>query len=236
MGAPLAFIMLLSWIAAWRHSSAYDKTLATIVGLFVLILPFINTSAASRYLATTTPFFSALLVRLIWRIRTGEIGIWLNRYRLRLVIGASAAVIYLSTAVGGIGLVFYCLCGADFGRVVNRVATVVGPEARVYAPPIFWAGNGRYRYGPFLLVPEGIFLTEAIEMARKHDFDYAVRTSWIIVRPERIRRPPRSMPGFRNCLGDHLCRLFGTKVDEFHDPFYGPIEVYRLDWSKSPGM
>jgi hypothetical protein len=27
-----------------------------------------------------------------------------------------------------------------------------------------------------------------------------------------------------------VCRKFGTKVDEFYDPYYGPIEIYKLHW------
>ena len=39
------------------------------------------------------------------------------------------------------------------------------------------------------------------------------------------------MPDFRiDKLGDQLCRVYGTKVDEFYDPHYGPIEIYRLGW------
>ena len=128
---------------------------------------------------------------------------------------------------------FYHLRGADFTKVINRVASVVGPGSRVYGDPIFWVGHDQYRYGPYLITYEGILLTEAIEMVRKHGFDYGVRTAWLLAPPMGYAEPPRSMPNFRKyCLGDHICRIFGTKIDEFHDPYYGPIEIYKLNWDK----
>ncbi|MHC4474828.1 MAG: ArnT family glycosyltransferase [Planctomycetota bacterium] len=232
-GAALAVVMLVSWVAAWRRSSTADRTVATIIGLFVLILPFASINPTGQYLAAITGLFSALLVRLIWWIRAGEIGIWPNRYKLRSVIAIGTMVIYLSTAIAAIGMVFYRLRGADFDRVIDRVAKVVGPQGHVVGDPIFWIGHDRYRYGPYLVVPQGIRLTKAIEMVREHDFDYAVRTFWLHVAPGGIARPPRSMPKFREeCLLDQVCRIFGTKVDEFYDPYYGPIEIYKLNWDR----
>lgn len=234
-GAPLAAIMVISWAAAWFRSSAADKTIAAIPAVFALILPFASVNPSGRYLAATTPFFGALMIRLVWRTMAGKLGAWQKSYKLRLVAGISAAAVYLSTSVAAVGLIFIFQRGADFRQVVDRVASVVGPESRVYGDPIFWIGHERYRYGPYLIT-EGMPLTEAIAMVRRHDFDYAVKTSWIIAPPKGITRPPRAMPEFRvQLLCDHLCRLFGTKVDEFYDPYYGPIEIYKLDWDRLRG-
>jgi len=132
-----------------------------------------------------------------------------------------------------ISIVFYRLRGADFARVIDRVASVVGPGSSVYGEHIFWVGYERYRYGPYLVTYKPISLRRAIDAVIKHRFDHAVRTAWLFKSPTGIARPPRSMPGFRNdCLGDYVCRLFGTKIDEFHDPYYGPIEIYGLNWNK----
>jgi hypothetical protein len=233
-GAPLAVIMFVSWVVGWYRSSAADKTLATVIAVFALILHFASVHPTSRYLAATTPFFSALMVRLIWRIMAAGGIIWQNWYKSRFAISASIVVIYLSTCVAAIGLMFYHLRGADFTRVIDRVASVVGPESRVYGDPIFWVGHQRYQYGPYLITYERILLTKAIDMVRKHSFDYAVRTAWLLAPPMGYAEPPRSMPDFRNdCLGDHVCRIFGTKIDEFHDPYYGPIEIYELNWDNN---
>lgn len=230
-GAPLAVIMFVSWIVAWYRSSAADKTLAAIIVLFALTLPFAVVSPYARYLVAITPFFNALMVRLFWRIIVNKSVIWQNWYKFRLAISAGAAVIYLSMCITAIGLMFYCLRGADFTRVINRVASVVDSESRLYGDPIFWVGHDQYQYGPYTMIYEGIFLTDAIEMVRKHGFDYVVRTAWLLSPPRGFGRPPDVMPAFRdNCLDDHICRLFGTKIDEFYDPYYGPIEIYKLNW------
>ncbi len=232
-GLPLAVIMALSWIGAWYRSSAAEKTLATIIGLFVLILPLATVNRTPRYLAAITPFFSALIIRLAWRIMTGELNFWRRRPKLRAGLAAGMAAVYLATCIAAVSLMLCCLRKADFNRVIDRVAAKVGPGSRVYGDPIFWVGHDKYRYGPYLITYEGIPLTEAIEKLRKHRFDYAIRTAWLISPPKGIGKPPRSMPDFRKgCLGDHLCRIFGTKTDEFYDPYYGPIEIYRLDWDR----
>jgi len=232
-GAPLAIVMLISWTLAWYRSSAADKSLATIIVLFALILPFAIVTPYARYLVATTPFFSALMVRLFWRVMADKGVIWQNWYKFRFAISVGTAVIYLSTSLVVIGLVFYRLRGADFTRVVNRVALMVGPESRVYGDPIFWVGHNKYQYGPWLWVNDPITLGQAVEWAFKHRFDYAIRTSWLVSPPRGFAQPPWSMPDFRKGeLGDHLCQIFGTKIDEFYDPYYGPIEIYKLDWDK----
>jgi hypothetical protein len=232
-GAPLAAIMLVSWILAWYRSTAADKALATIIILLALTLPFATVSPTARYLVAITPFFGALMVRLIWRVTAGKGVILQNWYKLRFAISVGTAVIYLSTCITFIGLMFYCLRGADFTRVINRVASVVGPESRVYGDPIFWVGHAQYQYGPYPITYEDTHLADAIKKVRKHNFDYAVRTSWLIAPPNGFRKPPEVMPTFRDdVLDDWVCRIFGTKIDEFRDPYYGPIEIYKLNWDK----
>ncbi|MFZ0033616.1 MAG: glycosyltransferase family 39 protein [Sedimentisphaerales bacterium] len=232
-GAPLAIIMLVSWILAWYRSTAADKVLATIIVFLAMTLPFASVSPTAQYLVAITPFLSALVVRLIWRVTEGNGVIWRNWYNFRFAIGVGTAVIYLSICVTFIGLMFYCLRGADFTRVINRVASVVGPEGRVYGDPVFWVGHDRYRYGPYLITYEDILLKDAIKMVRKHNFDYAVRTAWLIAPPIGFGRLPDVMPKFRDsCIGDWVCRIFGTKINEFRDPYYGPIEIYKLNWDK----
>jgi hypothetical protein len=233
-GIPLAIIVLVSWILAWYRSSAADKMLATITVLFVLILPFASVSRTARYLVVVVPFFCALVVRLIWRVIEGEGVVWQQRHKTRLAIGVGMAVVYLSMCFVYIGLMFYFLRGADFTKVVNRVASVVGPDSRVYGNPVFWVGHERYRYGPYMIEYGDVRLKKAIDIVRKHKFDYAVKTNWLIAPPRGFRRLSDVMPPFRDdCLGDWVCRKFGTKVDEFYDPYYGPIEIYKLNWDDS---
>lgn len=232
-GVPITIIMLVSWILAWYRSTAADKALATIIALFALILPFATVSPTSRYLVAITPLFCALIVRLIWRIMAGKDVIWQNWHKFRFAISVGAAAIYLSTCITFIGLMFYCLRGADFTRVINHVASVVGHESRVCGSPIFWAGHYRYQYGPYIIAYEDMKLKKAIDMVRKYNFNYAIRTSWLVSPPSGIAQPPFSMPDFRDdCLNDWVCRIFGTKIDEFYDPYYGSIEIYKLNWDK----
>ncbi len=232
-GAPLAAIMFVSWIVAWYRSSKAEKTLATIIVLFVLILPFTTINTTAQYLAAVTPFFSALVVRLLWRIMARRAVIWQSWYKSRFVIGTAVAFVYLSTCTVAVGLMFYHLRGADFTKVINHVASVVGPDSRVYGDPIFWLGHDRYKYGPYLMVHmrEPVIVSEYYSWAFKHRFGYAVRTAWLLAPPMGFGRLRDVMPPFReNWIGDWLCYRFGTKIYEFYDPYYGPMEIYRLNW------
>ena len=230
-GAPLALIMFLSWTLAWYRSSAAEKALATIIALFALSLTFTTVSYTARYLVAITPFFCALMIRLVWRI-IADSGVFLqNWYKSRFVVGISIVAIYVLMCVVAISIVFYRLRGADFARVIDRVASVVGPGSSVYGEHIFWVGYERYRYGPYLVTYKPISLRRAIDVVRKHRFDYAVRTAWLFKSPTGIAEPPPSMPDFRRGYPlDHVCQMFGTKIDEFRDPYYGPVEIYKLTW------
>jgi 4-amino-4-deoxy-L-arabinose transferase-like glycosyltransferase len=235
-GAGLGVIMFASWALAWYRSSRAEKTLATTVGLFVLILSFLSIHAQTRYLSAIVPFFGALIIRLVWRA-TAAVGgagrqIW---RRPRALLGIVAGAVYFLTNIAAIGLMFDYYRDADLTRMINRVASVVSPESRLYGSPIFWMGHKQYRYGPWPLTPvphKRISLATGIEMVRKHRFDYAVRTAWYVI-IDQVLRPPASMPDFKDdLLVDQVCRIFGTKVDEFYDPYYGPIEIYKLDWDR----
>jgi len=234
-GAPLAIVMLTSWVLVWHRSSTTDKTIATIIALFIFILPFTSVNATGRYLVAIVPFSSTLIVRLIWRIIKGNDVILQKYHKTRLAISMCTTVVYLSTCIFAIGLLFHRFLGADFDKVINQVASVVEPNSRVYGDPVLWFGHERYQYGPWLYIPENetITLRAAINWAAKHRFDYAVRTAWKATIPMGIQLPPRSMPDLKDgFLGDYICRIFGTKVEEFYDPYYGAMEIYKLDWNK----
>jgi len=232
-GVPLAGIMLSSWLLAWYRSTSADKILATIIGLFSVVLPFAATNTASRYLVALTPFFCALMVRLLWRIIAGSGVLLQHWYKFRLVVGASIAVIYMSMCITAISIMFYRLRGADFTRVLDRVASVVDREDRVYGDGIFWIGHDRYRYGPYPIDFSVTPWQQTIEMVRKHRFDYAVRTAWSWASSHGVALPPADMPDFRPSYTlDQVCSRFGTKVDEFRDPYFGPVEIYELNWDK----
>ena len=230
-GAPLAIIMLASWIVAWYRSSSTDKTIATIIALFVFILSFASVNTTGRYLVAIVPFSSALITRLLWRIITGSSVILQNWQKTRFAIGTCIVIVYLSTCIFAIALLFYRFLGADPYKIINRVASIVGPDSRVYGDPMLWFGHEQYQYGPWIYISENepITVREAINWAFKYRFDYAVRYTTFF----GFGQPPKSMPDFRDwCLDDYICRIFGTKVDEFYDPYYGPIEIYKLDWNK----
>ena len=107
-------------------------------------------------------------------------------------------------------------------------------EDRVYGAGIFWMGHDRYRYGPFPVDSSVIPFRQTIDMVRKHHFDYAVRTAWLFGSSHGVASPPVDMPDFRPLYTlDQVCKQFGTKVDEFCDPYFGPVEIYKLNWDKS---
>jgi hypothetical protein len=229
-GAPLALIMFFSWILAWYRSSRTDKTVATIIVLFTLILPFSTVSYTPRYLIAIAPFFCALMIRLICRvITTGSQALTQNWYKLRLICGASVVVMYVPVCVVAISVMFHRFRGADFNRVVNRISSVVGSDSHVYGQPILWLGHDQYQYGPFVVFDGPTPAREAINAVFKHRFDYVIRSAWLFRSSYGISKPPKAMPPFRkDCILDQLSFRFGTKIDEFRDPHFGPFEIYKL--------
>jgi hypothetical protein len=230
-GAPLAAVMLTAWLAAWYRSSSAEKILATIIPLFAFLLSFASVNPTGRYLAAIVPFSAALIIRFIWRIITGSSAILQNWLKTRFAIGMCTGFVYLLMCIAGITSLFYYFLGADVNKVIQRIASVVGPDSRVFGNPILWFGHDRYKYGPWIYIPENepVTLRKAINRVSKYRFDYAVRIAYL----SGTQLPPPTMPDFRNdCLDDWICRIFGTKIDEFYDPYYGPIEIYKLNWDK----
>lgn len=231
VGIPLAVIMMACWFWAWYRSNSADKILATIIALFALILPFVSTNVAGRYLAALVPFFCALIVRMVWRVTVEHRAMsgFLNKCCFVSCVGA--AVVYLLVCVAAISMLLYRLHGADFTRVVNRIASVAGGEDSVYGQEVLWIGHNRYRYGPFPLDASTVPFGQTIDMVRKHHFNYAVRSGWTFGSSYGVARPPSEMPSFRTTNPiDNVCKQFGTKVDEFYDPYFGPFEIYKLNW------
>jgi hypothetical protein len=228
-GIPLAIIMFASWLLAWYRSTSFDKTLATIIGLFSLILTFTSINGAARYLAALTPFLCALIVRMVSRIMACN-----GHYKLRFAVSAGIVFVYLSMCITAISLMFYRLHGADFDRVLDRIASVVGREGHVYGEKLLWMGNDRYRYGPFPVDYTVKPWQQTVDMVRKYHFEYAVRTAWSYGSSYGTDSPPATMPDFRpNYTVDQVCKRFGTKIDEFRDPYFGPFEIYKLNWDNN---
>ncbi len=233
-GAPMAAIMALSWFLAWYRSTSAEKILATIIGLYVLILPFASTNTAGRYLVVLIPFFAALILRLVWRIMTGSIVLLQNWRNLRFIICTGIVVIYMSMCITGISLMIYRLRGADFDKVIARVASIINRDDRVFGEEMFWLGNDYYHYGPFPVDASVIPFRQTIDMIRKYNFDYAIRSAWSFSSSHGVASPPSYMPSFRpSIVIDEVCKQFGTKVDEFRDPYFGPFEIYKLNWDIS---
>jgi 4-amino-4-deoxy-L-arabinose transferase-like glycosyltransferase len=232
LGAPLALVMFASWLAAWYRSSATEKASATAIALFALILPLASVNQIPRYLVGVLPFFCILILRLFQRITERANPILKQWYRTRILTGTAMAVIYMATSLPAIGLMFYHLHKADWTKVADRVASVVGPDSRVYGHPVFWFNNNQYQYGLRLYRAKPIPMAELLRWFRKHRFDYIVKTAWSTSGPSRgFSPPPSSMPAFRiNSDTDWLCSKYGSRVDEFYDPYYGPVEIYKLNW------
>jgi hypothetical protein len=153
-----------------------------------------------------------------------------KRPKTRFAAGITIAAIYILTSLIGIGSIFYHLRGADFNRVIDHIASVVEPNDSVYADPIFWFGNKSYTYGPYLISYKEISRREIIRKVRSYEPDYAIRTAWYPVPPLGIEQLPCSMPEFREyCFIDIICKRLGRKIYEFNDPYYGPIEIYKLE-------
>jgi len=230
MGAALGAIMIASWLLAWWRSSQADKVLATIVVLFSVALPFATVNEAGRYLAPVVPFFCALIVRLIWRLMAGHATLFRSWSKFRFAIGMGIVAVYVATCISAIFIMFYRLWGADFDKVLDHIATVVHKEDRVYGDMALWMGHDRYRYGPFPIDYTSVPM-QTVEMVRKYNFDYAVRSAWRFGTSHGISSPPAEMPDWRaDYTIDTICRDYGTKVSEFRDPYFGPFEIYKLDW------
>lgn len=230
-GAPLAVILIVSWLLAWYRSTPGDKILATTIGIFSITLPFATVNTTSRYLVAISPLFCALLVRFVWRsmaARVARPALWMN---YRFITGICIAGVYVVMSCAAISIMFYRLHKADLYKLLDRIASVVNRQDRVYGEMIFWMERDRYRYGPFPTEIRDGTWKQDVEMVIKHRFDYAVRTAWLWGSSHGVASPPANMPAFRPSYTlDQVCSQFGTKIDEFRDPYFGPVEIYKLNW------
>jgi 4-amino-4-deoxy-L-arabinose transferase-like glycosyltransferase len=229
---PIGLIMCFSWVVSWYRSKKEDKVVAIVVAGFSFLLLLGGINGTERYLAVIIPFWSILIIRLIFRLPE-LIQVWVGNVKLIITLQMVIVVIYGSICLIQIGRMFLVLHNADFNLVLEQVAEVTGPDEKIYADPIFWFGHNKFNYGPYLMPFEGMPLKDCIKWARGSQFKYVVRTHWEIHVSFWAEKPPMKSPDFRiNMVSDHLCRWFGTKIYEFYDPYYGPIEIYSLDWKR----
>lgn len=234
IGAPLAAIMLAAWSTAWFRSTRVDKTIATTILLFAVAMPFTTVNSTSRYLIGLTPLFAALMVRMIDRVRTRHPSMKAVWHKSGVAVGAGIGGVYALICLAAIGVMLQRLRGADLTPVLERVAAVTGPDARIYGEAILWMGKDRFRYHVSRSPPTWIVSVRAsIDSVRRHRFEYAVRPAWSFRASHGINRPPASMPAWRpDFIIDRVCEEFGMKIAEFRDPYFGPMEIYKLDWSE----
>jgi hypothetical protein len=238
-GIPIALVMFAGWLAAWWKSTAEDKFAATIVIVYILILPLFSVNQLPDYLVAVIPFFSILVVRFVYRLH--EFTCFNNSKKLYWAIKSAIILIYIISSLAPVMLLLYKQHDADFNRVIDEVAKVVGPKKRVYADPAFWVGHDRYIYGPYLIrYSYNLYLRyydvkDDLQWAYSQSFDYVIRTSWDYGRPSQgFRKIPNKMPDLNNNdFSGFLCKRFGTKVYEFYNEQYGPVEIYKLDWSNA---
>ena len=236
-GIPIALVMFAGWLAAWWKSTAEDKFAATIVTVYILILPLFSVNQFPDYLVAVIPFFGILVVRLVYRLH--EFTCFDNSKKLYWTIKSAIILIYIISSLPPIMLLLYKQHGADFNRVIDEVAKVGGPKKRVYADPVFWVGHDRYIYGPYLIRYDyrtyfriNTAFKDRLQWAYSQSFDYVIRTSWDYGRPPQgFRKIPNKMPDLNNNdFSGFLCKRFGTKVYEFYNEQYGPVEIYKLNW------
>lgn len=226
-GAPLAAVMVLAYVSAWWRSERSDRLMATMILLLALALPFTTVNYTSRYLVGLIPLWAALVLRLAERLARSPHGGNGGPRRGRLIrTGVFGG--YVGLCAVAVAVMFVRLRGADFGRVLDKVASVTGSQARVYGEIAFWLGRDRFAYGPY---PLDHHWRSTVDEVAKHRFDYAVRTAWSLTASEGISRPPARMPPWRGgYIVDTVCRQFGRQVAAFRDPDFGPVEIYRLTW------
>jgi hypothetical protein len=233
-GIPIALVMIAAWLSAWRKSTAEDKFAATVIAVYSLILPFFSVNALPYYLVAVIPFFSILIIRFIYRLRDFA---FLNSSKETYYAAKIAVVLmFVIPSLSAIMLVLYKQRGTNFNVIVNEVAKVVGPNKKIHADPVFWAGHNKYTYGPYLITYNVVKISEALQWAYSQSFEYAIRTSWDGSYPQQgIGKAPNNMPSFRpHLIGDTLCKMFGNKVYAFYNEDYGAIEIYKINWPANP--
>jgi hypothetical protein len=227
-GIGLGILFLIGLIAAFFKSTPYDKTAACIVLLYSFALSVTTVNITSRYLVAMLPFLAALLVRLSQRVFYSASQFNQRYPTIRNLAAGGILAVYILFCTAGISILLYRTHNANFDRVVDRISAITGPKAHIYGPMIFWLGNGKYQYGPF---PLDYHWDQTLAMVEPFHFDYAIRTAWTFTESGGIKTPPVRMREFdsRNTL-DQICRIYGTKVSDFRDPDFGPVEIYKLFW------
>lgn len=229
---PIGLIMAAAWVVAWYKSKRQEKFTAAVVTIYPMMLLLASVNGEQRYLAVIVPYWSMLIGRLIWRV-TNWSYIFGQRFRSGIVLATCIVVTYVGISATLVGHTLFSLCNAKFERVVDKIVAVIRPGAKVYADPIFWFERDKLNYGPYLISFEGITPRDYLQWYRSKRFEYVVRTYWYVGPPDWAQKPIERMSGLSETkFRDTICRLFGTKIHEFHDPYYGPIEIYSLDWSK----
>jgi hypothetical protein len=237
-GFLFALMYVAAWLTAWYRSDKTTKFLASIIIIYTLLLPFAVINKTSRYLVPLIPFFSILLVQLVVRIWNKEIPEGVSSLRVHKVLnkGTSVAIVgsYLLIAIYATSLMFIKQRNADLDNLLDRLALTIPSDKIAIGDMMFWMGKTRFHYGPYPLRSSVAAENDILKSCRKYGYDYAIRTAWDFLSSHGIESPPKSMPPFStDKFVDVICRHYGIKIDEFRDPYFGPVEIYRLHLNKT---
>lgn len=238
-GYPFVLIYGAAWLTAWFRNNKTEKFAAMIIITYALALPFTTINNTSRYLTPLIPFFSILLVRLIAYIWNKRLLENFSTWRIPKILcrGISVGIIgvYLLITISATSLMIVKLRNADLDNLLRRIAQTVPSDGRVVGDKVLWMGKNTFRYGPYPLTSPVATRKEVLMCCKRYNYDYAVRTAWSFNTSHGTASPPGNMPSFRTDQPvDVICRHFGTKIDEFRNPYFGPVEIYRLQWGKKP--
>jgi len=228
LGAPLAAVTAAAFAAAWRGGARGDRAVAFALGVFLVAAPY-GKAQVGRYLFATTPLMALLIARLIERLLRGDAALFRGRPLLARVLAGGVIAAYAATSIVAIGVLFWRVGGSDFDALLERIGRTVGRESLVYGDMLFWLGHEHYRFEP--LHKERV-VEDVSEELREAGVDYVVRTAWEFPSSHAVSMPPLEMPPFRMTSVDRAATQHGILVESFRDPYYGPVEIYRMEWSQ----
>ncbi|MFA7485393.1 MAG: glycosyltransferase family 39 protein [Phycisphaerae bacterium] len=225
---PAGLIMFFVWTTAW-FGSKQEKMFVSIITLFVLILPICSVNHYPHYCAATIPFWSMLIVKFC-RELLKEPFVLAGYNKIRTALVVLIVSMYLLPSLYIISNMFYSLHKADFDTVITRISERIPSGAKVYANPIFWYNQGKFDYGPYMIsYKTGILLDDLDSWVKQSGFEYAIRPSWHLRPPFWAEKASQKALMFTKSSGfDLCCERYFVKIDEFSDPYYGLIEIYKF--------
>jgi Dolichyl-phosphate-mannose-protein mannosyltransferase len=207
-------LLACAWLL-YRYDRELFRKVGTMVACSMVWWAFLRFQSP-RYTATGSPYFALLLAG-------GMLALLKHRPDWRKMAFAAAALLLLTELGSNYGLL-YLYRKADYTGVKKQLESIIPPGAPVYGALTFWMALNDHEYFSWNRTP--------LAYAVAHGATYLILNDRVLLRGSGFGKDDWAQ--VRRTAADFVGSGEASLVGRVPNPFYGDLEVYRVNQPPPP--